>query len=403
MLSESLFIGSNAHVTSATSPSKASGGHEGASRAPVRSAAKRSYAWVRGALACVLAVTSASGCAAGRFRYDRMQESDGVDMRELEDLLRDGSAPMQAEQVEYDFTAERDEYKLGRNDVLAIAVMGHPEIGSPRVRPDEVAGTTIRKDGHVHLPVVGPVPAAGLTITEFEQHLRDAAARFIVSPQVSVEIVRHESQKFFVLGQVRQPGAFAVDGDTTVLEGLSLAGGVPAETADLATAVVVRDGTILPIDLAEMLERGDTSRNVYMRAGDVVYVPTRADAKVYVLGEVQQPRVVPITGSRMTLAEALASAGGPTPGRARRELAVIRGGFAKPVVYRIDLEQALLVDEQVLLRAGDRVVIAPTGLSTANRWMVQILPFLQGAQAIGLAASGGTTAAKNATAAVLAE
>jgi polysaccharide export outer membrane protein len=332
-----------------------------------------------------------------------MQDSDKVAMRELDDLLRDGAAPVKAEQVEYDFSAERDEYKLGRNDVLAIFVMDHPEIGSPRVRADEVSGTTIRKDGNVHLPVVGPVPAAGLTLTEFEQKLREASAKFIVAPQVSVEIVKHESQKFFVLGQVRQPGAFSVDGDTTVLEGLSLAGGVPAESADLSTAVVVRDGTVLPIDLSDMLERGDTSRNVYMRAGDVVYVPTRADAKVYVLGEVQQPKVVPITGSRMTLAEALASAGGPTPGRARRELAVIRGGFAKPVVYVIDLEQALLVDEQVLLRPGDRVVIAPTGLSNANRWMTQILPFLQGAQAIGLAASGGTTAAKNATAAVLTE
>jgi len=274
--------------------------------------------------------------------------------------------------------------------VLAIFVMDHPELSSQRIGT-EVSGTTIRKDGNVHLPVVGPVRAAGLTLTEFEQALRESAARFVVAPQVSVEILRHESQKFFVLGQVRQPGAFAVDGDTTLLEGLSLAGGIP-ETADLSEATVVRSGTILPIDLLDLLERGDTSRNVYMQAGDVVYVPSRADAKVYVLGEVQQPRVVPITGTRITLAEALASAGGPSPARARRELAVIRGGFAKPIVYRIDLEQALLVDEHVLLRPGDRIVIAPTGLSSASRYMQQVLPFLQGAQAIGLAASGGTNA-----------
>jgi polysaccharide export outer membrane protein len=329
-----------------------------------------------------------------------MDASDGVEMRELEDLMRDGTAPVQAQQVEYDFAAERDEYLLGRNDVLAIFVMDHPELSSPTLQVGQQGGTTIRKDGRVHLPVVGPVPAAGLTLTEFEQRLREATARFVVAPQVSVEIVRHESQKFFVLGQVRQPGAFAVDGDTTVLEGLSLAGGIP-ETGDLGGATVVRDGTILPVDLAAMVEGGDTSRNVYMRAGDVVYVPSRADAKVFVLGEVQAPGVVPITGTRVTLAEALATAGGPTPARARRELAVIRGGFAKPVVYRVDLEQALLFDDRVLLRPGDRVVVAPTGLSMASRYMQQILPFLQGAQAIGLAAQGGSTAAKAAVAAAV--
>lgn len=386
---------------SATSPSKALDALDGASAAPIRSAAKHSYAWVRRALACALVVSTlaSSGCAADKFRFDRMKESDGVAMRELEDLLKAGEASeIRAQEVEYDFTAERDEYLLGRNDVLTIFVMGHPELSSQVVGTMQEVGTRIRKDGHIHLPVVGPVPAAGLTLTEFEQRLNEAISKFVVAPQVSVEIAKHESQKFFVLGQVRLPGAFPVDGDTTVLEGISLAGGVP-ETGWLAEATVVRGGQILPIDLGAMVEGGDTSRNVFMKAGDVVYVPNRTDAKVYVLGEVQQPRVVPITGSRITLAEALASAGGPMRASARRELAVIRGGFAKPVVYVVDLDDALLVDERVLLKPGDRVVVAPTGMANASRYMQQVLPFLQGAQAIGLAASGGTTAAAAATAA----
>jgi polysaccharide biosynthesis/export protein len=401
MPSDSQFIGSTAHVMSATSRSKALHGLEGASAAPVRSAGKRSYAWVRRALACALVVSTVatSGCAADRFRFDRMRESDGVAMRELEDMIKDGeAAEIRSQQIEYDFAAERDEYQLGRNDVLTIFVMGHPELSSQVVGTMQEVGTRIRKDGHIHLPMIGPVPAAGLTLTEFEQRLNEAISKFVVAPQVSVEIAKHESQKFFVLGHVRLPGAFPVDGDTTVLEGLSLAGGVP-ETGWLSEAVVVRSGQILPIDLGAMVEEGDTSRNVFMRAGDVVYVPNRTDAKVYVLGEVQQPKVVPITGSRITLAEALASAGGPMRGSARRELAIIRGGFAKPLVYIVELDDALLVDERVLLKPGDRVVVAPTGMTNASRYMQQVLPFLQGAQAIGLAASGGSAAAAAATAA----
>lgn len=363
-----------------------------------RVVAARGPSWTH--VAALLVLSTSLGCAADRFRFDRVSPSDSVALRDLDDLLADtkSNPGVAVEQVVYDFAAERDEYRLGRNDVLDVVVYDHPELSSARAEMGRSAGTTVRKDGAIHLPVVGAIPAAGLTLTEFEDKLREAVARYVVAPHVTVEILRHESQKFFVLGQVKQPGAFPVDGDTTLLEGLGLAGGLDP-MANLEAATVIRAGELLPINLADIVRRGDTSRNVYMRGGDVVFVPDNADQKVFVLGEVTTPKVVAMAPGGMTLAEALASAGGPVPARARRELAVIRGGYAKPVVYRIDLERALLVDEQVRLRPGDRVVVAPTGLSTASRYMQQILPFLQGAQAIGLAAQGGTTLGRAAAAA----
>lgn len=383
----------SADVMSANKRSKGSRGH-GTSRCGTRIAA-----------VIALATSLLGGCAADRFRYTRMAPGpNGFEARDLDDIIADSSgAGVTVEQVVYDFSAEKDEYRLGKNDVLDIFVMSHPELSSTRTSANQgqPGGITIRKDGKVHLPVVGAIPAEGLTLTEFETGLRNAIARFVVEPQVSVEILRYESQKFFVLGQVGKPGTFAVDGDTTLLEALTLAGGT-TPVADLDGATVVRKGELLPINLADLMRRGDTTRNVFMRAGDVVFVPDNTDRKVYVLGEVLQPKVVPMAPDGITLAEALASAGGPAPARARREIAVIRGGFAKPVVYTLDLQQALLVDEQIRLRPGDRVVIAPTGLSTASRYMQMVLPFLQGAQAIGLAASGGAAVSARAAAAATA-
>ncbi|MCR9163294.1 MAG: polysaccharide biosynthesis/export family protein [Nannocystaceae bacterium] len=339
-----------------------------------------------------------AGCATGTFRYERLSErADGVDLRGLDDLVADSSVEVDRGSVRYDFTVERDEYRLGANDVLDVFVMQHPEMSSQRVGMGEIAGTTIRKDGHVYLPVVGRVKAAGLTVTEFEVALKSAAAKYVVDPEVHVEILEHESQKFHVLGHVKAPGSFPVDGDTTLIEALTLAGGL-GESGSLEGATVVRNGQLLPIDLAALVKGGDVSRNVYMRKGDLVYVPNASTLKVFVLGEVKTPTPVPLTDGRLSLAEALATAGGPTPARARRELAVIRGGFAEPVVYRINLEDALLIDHQIQLRPGDRVVIAPTGLSTASRYMQQVLPFLAGAQALGLAVQGGTNAATQAAA-----
>lgn len=348
-------------------------------------------------IAVLLATTA---CTAGRFRYDRLDEKDGVILKDLEDLMKDGADPLaddvEVKQLAYDFAAERDEYRLGNNDVLNIYVVGHPEMSSQRVNLGEIAGTTVRKDGKVHLPVIGSIPAKGLTLNQFEAVLREAVAKYVVDPHVNVEILHYESQKFYVLGEVRAPGAFPVDGDTTLLEGLSLAGGVP-RTGNLEGAVVVRNGQVLPIDIAEVVRNGDISRNIYMRAGDIIFVPDVSDQKVYVLGEVLEPTVVPITNGRITLAEALATAGGPRPAHARREIAIIRGGYAKPVVYRIDLDKAILVDDRVLLRPGDRVVVAPTGLATASRYMQQILPFLLGAQNLGIAAQGTTNVVNQAT------
>ena len=331
-------------------------------------------------------------CATPRYRYDRLKEKDGVELRDLEDLIADGkirdpNMGLRVSQLEYDFTDERDEYRLGKNDVLHIHVVGHPEISSQQIALGTTAGTVIEKDGNIYLPVVGPVPADGLTVGEFRLKLREMLAKFIVSPEVGVDILRFESQKFYVLGHVQRPGMLPVDGDTTLLEALSIAGGV-APTGNLESAYVLRSGKLLPINLADMLLRGDISRNIYMRHGDVVYVPDNADQKIYVLGEVMKPSVVPIARNRITLAEGIAAAGGPTPAMARRELVVLRGGFARPVVYTIDLEQALLHDHEIVLKPGDRVVLAPTGLATSARYMEQIAPFLRGVQAIGIAASG---------------
>ncbi len=355
----------------------------------------------------LLLLALATACATPRYRFDRLDSDDGIEARDLEDLLRDSeklraSAPggrlgLSKKVVEFDFAAQRDEYRIGKNDVLNIYVVDHPEMSSQRVNLGQISGSVVQKDGYVYLPVIGRIKAEGRTVVEFRAALEQAAARYVVDPQVSVEILEYASQKFYVLGNVAKPGAFPVDGDTTLLEGLGLAGGA-GPGADLESAYVLRNGELLPISLADLLLRGDVERNIYMRDGDVVYVPDGSDKKVYVLGEVARPSVVPVLRERITLAEALAAAGGPTPAEGRREIAVIRGGFARPVVYTVDLERALLVDERIALRPGDRVVVAPTGLSTAAKYMRQILPFLQGAQAVGFAAQGGVNVANTAAA-----
>ena len=351
-------------------------------------------------LACAL-TTLGLACATPRYRFDRLDERrDGVEVRDLADLIADGRASdlgVRASELAPEFTDPRHEYRLGRRDVLRIDVPGHPELGSPQDGVRESPGTVVEPDGCIPLAVARAVKAEGLTLGELRAALREALARFVQRPDLQIAITRYESQKFFVLGQVQRPAALPVDGATTLIEALAAAGGV-TPTGDLESAYVLRDGKLLPISLADLVLRGDVARNIAMRHGDVVYVPDNADKKIFVLGEVARPTVVPLPRGRITLAEGIAAAGGPTPAAARRELAILRGGHARPIVYTVDLEKALLHDHEIVLKPGDRVVLAPTGLATSSRYMEQINPFLRGVQAIGIATSGAANVAGQAAA-----
>jgi polysaccharide export outer membrane protein len=295
-----------------------------------------------------------------------------------------GSSPLADRGLDVEVVAtalppQVDEYRIGPNDVLNIVVLEHEEFSSPRDFNRGVIGTVVKKDGNIHVPIIGPVPAAGHTVEEFQEILRGRLAEFVKEPYLSVDVLKYESQKFYVLGEVNKPGAFPVNGAVTLLEGIGLAGGVKLE-GNLERAYVVRDGALLPINLASLLLRGDTSRNIYMRHRDLIYIPSAGDQTVYVLGEVPRPGAIQIGQAGLSLAQALAEAGGLRMVEARqRSIKVIRGSWQEPTIYTLSYDTLLEQGDRIRLAPGDRVVVAPTALTTLSRYMQQILPFLQGA------------------------
>ncbi|MCP4606983.1 MAG: hypothetical protein GY847_41805 [Proteobacteria bacterium] len=306
----------------------------------------------------------------------------------LEDLLAPkdtadsvplASQAMNVEMIATELEPQKDEYRIGPNDILNIIVLQHPEVSSARDFNRGIVGTVVKKDGKIYLPIVGSVDAVGYTIEEFHDVLREHLKTYIKEPHVSVDMLKYESKKFYVLGEVNSPGAYPVDGDTTLLEGIGLARGVKPE-GSLERAYIVRNSSLLPINIADLLLRGDTSRNIYMRQGDLVYIPSAEDQRVYVFGEVRNPKAVRIPHGRLNLAQALAEAGGTLPVEAdESSIKLVRGSWQEPTVYTLKYETVLAYGDRIFLEPGDRVVVQPTGLTTASRYMQQILPFLQAA------------------------
>lgn len=292
---------------------------------------------------------------------------------------------LSVEKVETELPPQTKEYRLGVNDLLSLHVAGHPEFSSAPDTP----GFRVQHDGRVNFPMVS-IPAAGRTIGDVREETLKALRDYLKEPQASVEIVGYESQKFYVLGAVSEPGAFPVDGDTTLLEGIARAGGV-RDQGDLEGAYVVRGRSLLPVSLADLLLRGDTSRNILMVDGDVVFVPLAADWKVYVVGEVKAPGTVSIpqrTG--LNLAAAIAAVGGMDPlWGAKSKVHIYRGSWQRPEHYTIHIDDVYEYGTSIIMRPGDRVVVGPKGLATWNRVLTLLLPFIE--NPIAVTATTGVT------------
>jgi polysaccharide export outer membrane protein len=302
----------------------------------------------------------------------------------VEALVTAGQQPIErvrgltVEMIETEPPAGPVEYRIGKNDVLHLVVVGHPEFsGLGQNANGTLVGTRVQSDGKIYPPMLEGVQAEGLTIAQLRTALREALGKYILDPQVSVEVLRFESQKFFVLGHVGTPGVFPVDGTTTLLEGVARAGGI-RETGDIEGAYVIRASKLLPVSIGDILLRGDTSRNVVMQHGDMLYVPDKTDWKVYVLGEVKRPGIVPMDWRGLNLADALAAAGGIDPLYAKKsQIRIFRGGWQKPQAYTVSTEDVYQFGTSIQLKPGDRIIVAERGLATWSRTITLLTPWMQ--------------------------
>ena len=261
-------------------------------------------------------------------------------------------------------------YKIGMGDSLRIHVFGQPEFSFGANQPGAtstnvtVSGRIVADDGTVFVPLVGKVEAAGSS-----------------NPQVEVDIVAYRSERVFLAGEVAAPGLQPItDRPLYVADAIGKAGGFTAN-ADLSGAILARAGRSYAIDLDRLYYGGDVSQNVRLADGDVLTVPDRQARKLFVLGEVLSPRSYVMRRGRMSLAEALADAGGPNPFASNTgQLFVIRANAdGMPQVYVFDSRTpiAMVMAEHFSVAPRDVIYLDPTGLARAGRLIGQLTPFLQ--------------------------
>jgi len=278
-------------------------------------------------------------------------------------------------------------YRLGLYDVVTVAVWEHPELTMPlgQYRSDLAVGQMVDESGKIFYPYVGELPAKGLTANELRSKLLVALAKVLNNPQLDVKITGFRSQKVFVHGGVVRPGAVPVtDVPLTLMDAINQAGGVIPATGvtagggDGSRVELRRDGKTTTIDLYAEYGNGDDPSRVLLKDGDVVRVPTRDEAKVYVLGEVDKAQALSLTNGRMSLSQAIAEVGGLSPlSAAGKGVYVIRLHDSASVdLYHLDARNplALALGDQFPLKPRDIVWVDATGLARWNRVVGLILP-----------------------------
>lgn len=160
------------------------------------------------------------------------------------------------------------EYVIGPQDVLGINFWRDA---------DMTGDVTVRPDGRITLPLLGDLQAAGLTPEALKTSIHTAASKLIEDPTITVIVRQINSRKVFITGQVATPGAHVLTGPLTVMQLISLAGGLTefAKKKDITVMRTEAGGkqVVLPFNYNDVSKGKNLAQNVVLKPGDTVVVP----------------------------------------------------------------------------------------------------------------------------------
>jgi polysaccharide export outer membrane protein len=158
-------------------------------------------------------------------------------------------------------------YIIGSMDILEIQVWKEPDFSRQAL---------VRPDGKITLPLVGDLHVLGMTTMALKELLTDKLKDFIDSPEITVILVESHSKNFYIIGKITQPGTYPLMKDMTVLQAISVAGGL-GEWADSDSIRIIRKSSgkekILHFDYKKVVSGKDLEQNILLQPNDTIIVP----------------------------------------------------------------------------------------------------------------------------------
>jgi polysaccharide export outer membrane protein len=198
------------------------------------------------------------------------------------------------------------DYVIGPGDTINIQLYG---------KENAFYELAVTRDGTVQIPEIGPRSVAGLTFEQLQKRVEKYVSEEMIGVRASVTMGPLRSIRVFVLGDARRPGSYTVSGLSTVTNALFYSGGIKP-IGSLRNIQVKRNGKLIEhLDLYDLLLRGDTSDDIRLLPGDVIFIPP-VGLQAGIAGDVRRPAIYELKNER-TVGDLIELAGGLLPTAAK--------------------------------------------------------------------------------------
>ena len=224
------------------------------------------------ALACLCSGLQAqeSASRSNRDKKNRRQFSFPLDLSSDENANQDNDGVLQSSpQIDLaglplEAAINPDEYIVGPGDILQINIW----VGS-----EGLLTLPVLPEGKLVIPTIGSLNVKDKTLTEVQQLVSRAAAKKYVNKNITADLVALRRFRVHVTGQVNAPGPYAARGVNRISDLVETAGGLTSWAVERKIEVRHLDGTVDIVDLQKYQRSGDIDANIYVRQGDVIFVP----------------------------------------------------------------------------------------------------------------------------------
>jgi polysaccharide export outer membrane protein len=173
------------------------------------------------------------------------------------------------------FQEKHPRYRIRSGDVIAFNFSFTPEFNQT---------VTVQPDGYITLREVGDIQVLDKTTPEVIDAVRTAYGKVLHDPVVTIELKDFEKPYFVVGGEVNHPGKFDLRGDTTVIEAVTMAGGLNdrARSSELLLFRRISKDTVevKRVDMKRMVSMKDLSEDLHLRPGDMILVSRTNMSKI---------------------------------------------------------------------------------------------------------------------------
>lgn len=277
-------------------------------------------------------------------------------------------------------------YTLGRGDEISIDFPGRPEMSARRV---------IGPDGRVTLPPAGTISIADKTREDAARAVAAALKPYYTDLDVTVGVDKYTSNRVLLLGAVEHPGLITFDAPPTLLEVLTIGGGISKSNqsntipgsggSDTSThvfsaipercAIYRGSEQVVWVDVKGLIDSGNALADLRLRRGDIVYVPSPAERYISVLGQVSHPGALELDNNT-TLQKLLAEAGGLTVQAGQNpniEVVSAATGTSRVIPFKALLQPGSI---DLTLKSGDVVFVTESGFNKFSYVLERLSPLI---------------------------